>query len=795
MIRLVKYNTAVSIYTCLRTSGSTNIKSNPTLASGDVKISKDGGAFANLATLPDVIPAAGTQVRIQLSATEMQCKFATIVFVDQTATKEWDDMAVEVQTHGNASASLIFDLSQATPAVNVTQIDAQATNGNNATLNLKKLNIVNNAGDAIVASSTGSNGHGVNASGNGTGSGLKATGGATGNGILVIGGSTSGHAIRVTATSGDALNLVGGTSGNGIQSIGAGTGCGITSTGGSVGSGIYAKGNGSLHGISIQAGETGNGINILATDGGEIPLGGGSAIYAKSWTHCVYIESLSNSDGIRVFADTLGNGTGHGLLLKGSINSGHSMKLEAPAGCAINGNSDNGNAVEISSTANGGAGIVVTVNGSTGAEAVRLEGRTYGLKMTGAVDISAKEIGIPITLGDGASLAANMTSLAGKTASAGSYDRTTDSQEAIRDRGDAAWGTGGSGLTSQEIRDAMKLAPTAGAPAAGSVDEHLDDILTDTSTYLDATVSSRAAPGDEMNLVDDAIKAAKYDESTAFPIKSADTGSSKIARTGADSDTLETLSDQIDAVQSSVDSIQNNTRFVGVVPSTMYVPETGEQMYRLTANFYDEEGNMEDPDSNEIAVVYKIVAGGSKSAFYDDASGSVAATASSTFSGKYKMVRLDVGVYETYYKVLATDDTGQWTAEFSLEENSSQLDYTRTTDVLDMETIEVTLDDSTINKQIIAKALKDQDVSSTSAVVGSIHKDLNIMISSIPDSIFAKSIDGDTYLTITRLIRAMVKGRIVKEELPDGDYHTFYLPNATTPLYKLKITEAERTEI
>jgi hypothetical protein len=65
---------------------------------------------------------------------------------------------------------------------------------------------------------------------------------------------------------------------------------------------------------------------------------------------------------------------------------------------------------------------------------------------------------------------------------------------------------------------------------------------------LDATVSSRAQPGDEMDLVDDAITAAKHDESTAFPVKSADSGPSQIARTGADGDTLETLSDQIDGV-------------------------------------------------------------------------------------------------------------------------------------------------------------------------------------------------------------------------------------------------------
>jgi len=52
-----------------------------------------------------------------------------------------------------------------------------------------------------------------------------------------------------------------------------------------------------------------------------------------------------------------------------------------------------------------------------------------------------------------------------------------------------------------------------------------------------------------VTLADDSITAAKFDESTAFPLKSADTGSTQVARVGADSDTLETLSDQLDSVQ------------------------------------------------------------------------------------------------------------------------------------------------------------------------------------------------------------------------------------------------------
>jgi hypothetical protein len=57
--------------------------------------------------------------------------------------------------------------------------------------------------------------------------------------------------------------------------------------------------------------------------------------------------------------------------------------------------------------------------------------------------------------------------------------------------------------------------------------------------------ASPAAVGSAMTLADDAITADKFDESTAYPVKSADIGITAIARVGADGDTLETLSDEI----------------------------------------------------------------------------------------------------------------------------------------------------------------------------------------------------------------------------------------------------------
>jgi hypothetical protein len=75
-----------------------NFKSNPTLAAGDVKISKDGGALANLTTLPTVAPASSVLVTVSLSATEMNADVVSVVFIDQTSPKEWADFGFSIPT-------------------------------------------------------------------------------------------------------------------------------------------------------------------------------------------------------------------------------------------------------------------------------------------------------------------------------------------------------------------------------------------------------------------------------------------------------------------------------------------------------------------------------------------------------------------------------------------------------------------------------------------------------------------------------------------------------------------------
>lgn len=72
-------------------------------------------------------------------------------------------------------------------------------------------------------------------------------------------------------------------------------------------------------------------------------------------------------------------------------------------------------------------------------------------------------------------------------------------------------------------------------------------ITVTTETKKMATLNDIAV-GAAMGLADDAITASKYDETTAFPVAYVDDVGTQIARTGADGDTLESLSDEIVAL-------------------------------------------------------------------------------------------------------------------------------------------------------------------------------------------------------------------------------------------------------
>lgn len=74
----------------------TLFKSNPTLATGDFKVSKDGGTLTNLGTLPAVTPASSKVVKVTLSAAEMTADNIVVLGSD-AAGAEWCDYMVCIQ--------------------------------------------------------------------------------------------------------------------------------------------------------------------------------------------------------------------------------------------------------------------------------------------------------------------------------------------------------------------------------------------------------------------------------------------------------------------------------------------------------------------------------------------------------------------------------------------------------------------------------------------------------------------------------------------------------------------------
>jgi hypothetical protein len=116
-----KKGAAFVMYVPLISQANTKVmQSNPTLAAGDVKVSVDGGALANLTTLPAVTPAASKLVKVDLSSAEMNGDNITIIFSD-AAGAEWCDLVINLQT----TARQIDDL--AYPTVSGRSLDVTAT--------------------------------------------------------------------------------------------------------------------------------------------------------------------------------------------------------------------------------------------------------------------------------------------------------------------------------------------------------------------------------------------------------------------------------------------------------------------------------------------------------------------------------------------------------------------------------------------------------------------------------------------------------------------------------------------
>jgi hypothetical protein len=124
----IPWGTAYTFRAPIVKAGSTDyaLTANWTPVAGDVKISKDGGAFANIATLPSFVSGAGVAaLNWTLSAAETEATEVVIQVIDQDATKLVQDQFFRLQT--TKAAALQVGVPQAAQSAGDTAITLDAT--------------------------------------------------------------------------------------------------------------------------------------------------------------------------------------------------------------------------------------------------------------------------------------------------------------------------------------------------------------------------------------------------------------------------------------------------------------------------------------------------------------------------------------------------------------------------------------------------------------------------------------------------------------------------------------------
>lgn len=365
-----------------------------TIANTDIKLWKTGAT-----TLADKNSGGATHISngiyyAVLDATDTDTLGSLVIFVHVAgalairlecvvlAANIYDSMIA-------ASDNLQIDLVQAGGSVisqsggllnaNVTQISGDSTAADNfetmldgtggQTLSLGQLNIVNSAGSAIVASSTGGNGHGIAASGNGSGEGISATGGATGHGMELIGGATSGNGLTTTATAGNS---------HGIRSTGQGSGEGMSLLGGATGHGLEATGQGTgAAGIrAVGSGANTTGMSISGPVGIQVNATSSIGVSIGGQTHGIYATSATNGHGIYAQGGISG---GNGINVEGQAGNGHGLRAAGQGSgegiSAVGGNTGHG--IEAQGGASGGNGLSLIANANN-TSAMRAQGNGSG---------------------------------------------------------------------------------------------------------------------------------------------------------------------------------------------------------------------------------------------------------------------------------------------------------------------------------------------------------------------------------------------------------------------------------
>lgn len=99
---------AFTFLVALVAAGAETFQDNPTLAAGDVRVSKDGGSFSNIASLPTAIDG-GSALIVALIGAEMTADYVTLSFHD-AAGDEWQDLFIYIETVTDQAEDVIDEV-------------------------------------------------------------------------------------------------------------------------------------------------------------------------------------------------------------------------------------------------------------------------------------------------------------------------------------------------------------------------------------------------------------------------------------------------------------------------------------------------------------------------------------------------------------------------------------------------------------------------------------------------------------------------------------------------------------
>jgi len=358
-----------------------------TPATGDVKITIDGGATANIATLPVVLAMGNSALwKFVFSNAELTGK-KIVVTVADSATKAVEDQCIMIETHGHASAQYVpdFTVALATPTnitagviTTVTNLTNAPTTGDLTATMKTSVTTAATASTPVAASVTG------------------AVGSVTGN----VGGNVVGTVASVTGAVGSVVGHTPQTA-NHTAAIAA-----------------------------LQA--TADAIPTTAMRGTDSAATAGDLASAKTVIDAIDAKTTNlptdpaDQSLVIAAADAIAALIGTPAV---SVAADIATRL-ATAGYTA---PDNASAVAAAASAATAASEATGANTKAGAIQTIFAGITTLAQWLGL--IAGKQAGNSTA----------RTEIRATGAGSGTYDETTDSTQALRDRGDAAWTTGAGG--------------------------------------------------------------------------------------------------------------------------------------------------------------------------------------------------------------------------------------------------------------------------------------------------------------------------------------------------------------